>query len=183
MKRQRMKSSSSTMSTKLSTEFYLEYFKILKSINNPKKYNNTLVAEASYSPWRRHSLSNKRRPLKLRPKSAPGLRKINKINRGRYGAADTSNIGNYNKRNTAEPNDYQKSYQKLSKSYSPNRTKKVKTKKRKSGTKKANKEILEDNSRPRILNFKFQHQKYFDHAITLRQARAAFFIFMIWKLK
>lgn len=178
-----MKSSSSTMSTKLSTEFYLEYFKILKSINNPNKYNNTLVAEASYSPSRRHSLSNKRRPLKLRPKSAPGLKKINKINKSRHGTVDVPNIGSYYKRNTAEANKYQKSFKILSKSYSPNRTKKQKIKRRKSGNKKLIKETYKDDSRPRILNFKFQNQKYFDYTITLRQARSAFFIFMIWKLK
>jgi hypothetical protein len=184
MKRQRMKSSSSTMSTKLSTEFYLEYFKILKSVNNPNKYNNTLVAETSNSQSRRHSKSNKRRRPKLRPKSAPGLRKIININKYRRGTVDAENLGNYNKKHViAEANDYQKSFQKLRKSYSPGRAKKHKTKKRKSGKKKQVKEALNNTGGIRILNLNFKNRHEFDHRITLQQARAAFFIFMVWKFK
>jgi hypothetical protein len=38
--------SSSTLSTKLSTEFYLEYFKILNSIQNPARLSETLNISA-----------------------------------------------------------------------------------------------------------------------------------------
>ena len=184
MKRQKMKSSSSTMSTKLSTEFYLEYFKILKSVNNPNKYNNTLVPETSNSQSRRQSKSNKRKRPKLRPKSAPGLRKIININKYRRGTVDAENLGNYYKKHViTEANDYQKSFQKLRKSYSPGRAKKHKAKKRKSGKKKQIKEVLNNTGGIRILNLNIKNRYEFDHRITLQQARAAFFIFMVWKFK
>lgn len=119
-KQSRMKSSSSAMSTKLSTEFYLEYLKILKSMKDPQKYNNTLVYENS-SPKRKRS-NKRRRHRGMRPKSAPGLRKICKINKGRRGTVDAERLISY-KNN--------KSFVDMRKSYSPSRTKKrLKTKKK-----------------------------------------------------
>jgi len=81
-----MKSSSSTLSTKLSTEFYLEYFKILQSIQKPDRFNNTLTFENPSPNVQR--LSKLRKSKNLRPKSAPGLRKLAKINKSRRGTVD-----------------------------------------------------------------------------------------------
>lgn len=67
----RIKSSSSTLSSKLSTEFYLEYFRILQSIQHPSLYENTISIE-NMSPPRVKSGSKPRKSKDPRPKSAPG---------------------------------------------------------------------------------------------------------------
>lgn len=98
-------SSSSTMSTKLSTEFYIEYLKILQSIQNPTRYNNTLVIESA-SPKRKRS-SKTRKTKFVRPKSAPGLRKICKINKGRRGTVDPDKLISIRKKSPIEHSELQ----------------------------------------------------------------------------
>lgn len=77
-KQKRVASSTSTLTTKLSTEFYLEYFKILNSIQSPGDVDDTIKGEDSSS--HRKKTIKRRMSRVLRPKSAPGLRKISKIN-------------------------------------------------------------------------------------------------------
>lgn len=89
-KKYRFKSSSSTLSTKLSTEFYLEYFRILQSIQQPNLYNNTLSTENISPP--RKTTSKGRKGKGSRPKSAPGVRKVSKINKGRRGTVDPDRV-------------------------------------------------------------------------------------------
>ena len=89
-KKYRFKSSSSALSTKLSTEFYLEYFRILQSIQQPNFYNNTLSTE-NISP---HKITNSkgRKGKGSRPKSAPDVRKVSKVNKGRRGTVDPDRV-------------------------------------------------------------------------------------------
>lgn len=133
----------------------------------------------------------KHRSRGLRPKSAPGLRKFSKINKGRRGTVDPERLISHHNRNAIARQGlhYEKSFNEARKSYSPTRAKKkCKSTKRKSGKKtKAGKNKLENTGvaklvdGPRILNFKVQNlEQGLD--ITLQEARAAFFIFMFWKV-
>ena len=184
-------SSSSTLSTKLSTEFYIEYLRILQSIQNPKRYNNTLVIESA-SPKIRKRSSKIRRTKGVRPKSAPGLRKISKINKGRRGTVDPDKLISIRKKSPIEHFELRnnKSFIEARKSYSPWRTKKLKSNKRKSPKKvqvsqnqRINEASEEDSFHEQNwLNFKFETFSQKKQLITLQQARAAFFIFVMWRI-
>jgi len=118
-KNSRMKSSSSAISKNLSSEFYLEYFKILKFMQHPQNFTKTIAydhispkrtcssnsvgikmdaAKVKKSHLQSQALqcnSGKRRcSRRFRPKSAPGLRKIHMINKGRRGTIDADKLAN-----------------------------------------------------------------------------------------
>ncbi|CAI2383021.1 unnamed protein product [Moneuplotes crassus] len=187
-KRQRMKSSTSAFSTKLSNEFYMEYYKILKSIKN-QQLKKTIDAQDAPSPLRRRSKSNKRRrPKGLRPKSAPGTRLLTKMKQARRGTINAERLNVYRNKNGLMKGtlDLKRPFIKTRKSFSPLRNKrKLKTKKRRSGKKLIKHKIFEERNtiNPRFLNFKFNNQNdIFACKITLCEARAAFKIYCHWKI-
>lgn len=187
-KKPRMKSSSSVLSSHLSNEFYLEYFKILKSIENPSQIRKTIEGQRKTAWGRKKSKSNKRMRTKgLRPKSAPGTRIFNKINKSLKGTVDAIKLHGYPNNNTMphEILEIKKSFINNRKSFSPQRNKKkIKSKKRSGKKYKKRKFSLQKNiTGPKILNFKFNPHLSPELEITLKEAKAAFFIFFCWKMK
>ena len=165
--------------------------KLMRSVQE-SSFGHTKTIDR-FSPKRKRS--NKRRQNRgLRPKSAPGLRKICQINKGRRGTVDAERLVSYQNKRAIDHHNLRnnKSFTDAQKSNSPpNKGKKCKSKKKRSGKKKQNGKIkrkseshMEFRPRiPKILNFKFKHQEDEIFLITEREAQAAFYIFMVWKLK
>jgi len=66
-----------------------------------KLFNKTFDGQGNTPPARKRSKSNKRRRAKgLRPKSAPGTKVMNKINKGRRGTVDAEKLTGYQNKKT-----------------------------------------------------------------------------------
>jgi hypothetical protein len=170
------------LSTKLSTEFYLEYFRILQSIQHPDVYHNTLSND-NVSPSRMKSLSKILKKKVNRPKSAPGLRKMSKIHKGRRATVDPERINGIKKNYDILAD---KKFIHKRKSYSP--TYKRKSKRSKKSPKKLKNKIkiqenieTGDGDRFKLINFRIEHR--LEREAVMKQTRAAVFIFNFWKFR